>query len=71
MNMTGKEMMAREAQLLADLIAERDSLRKRVKDLEQQRTWVGLTEQEAADCWSTSAVQTWREIEAALKEKNT
>jgi hypothetical protein len=35
-----------------------------------EQEWVGLTEQEAADCWSTSAVQTWREIEAALKQKN-
>lgn len=35
-----------------------------------EREWVGLTEQEAADCWSTSAVQTWHAIEAALKEKN-
>jgi hypothetical protein len=37
----------------------------------QQRTWVGLTEQEAAECWSTSTVRTWRAIEAKLKDKNT
>ena len=36
-----------------------------------QRTWVGLTEQEAAECWSTSTVRTWQAIEAKLKEKNT
>jgi hypothetical protein len=36
-----------------------------------QRQWVGLTEQEAAECWSTSTVRTWRAIEAKLKEKNT
>lgn len=36
----------------------------------QQRTWVGLTEQEAAECWSTSTVRTWQAIEAKLKEKN-
>lgn len=36
-----------------------------------QRTWVGLTEQEAAECWSTSTVRTWQSIEAKLKEKNT
>ena len=36
-----------------------------------QRTWVGLTAQEAADCWTTSATQTWKNFEAKLKEKNT
>lgn len=36
-----------------------------------QREWVGLTDEEAADCWSTSAVDTWRNFEAALREKNT
>jgi hypothetical protein len=35
------------------------------------REWVGLTDEEAAECWSTSAVQTWKHIEAKLKEKNT
>jgi hypothetical protein len=35
-----------------------------------QRPWVGLTAQEAADCWTTSATQTWHNFEAALKEKN-
>ena len=34
------------------------------------RPWVGLTAQEAADCWSTSATQTWKNFEAKLKEKN-
>jgi len=36
MSMSGKQMMALEALLLEELIAERDSLRKRVKDLEKQ-----------------------------------
>jgi hypothetical protein len=36
-----------------------------------QREWVGLTEQEAAECWSTSSFRTWQAIEAKLKEKNT
>ena len=36
-----------------------------------QRTWVGLTEQEAAECWSTSTVRTWQAIEAKLRERNT
>jgi hypothetical protein len=37
----------------------------------QQREWVGLTKEEAADCWSTEAVKTWHALEAKLKEKNT
>jgi hypothetical protein len=36
-----------------------------------QRTWVGLTAEEAAECWTTSATQTWKNFEAKLKEKNT
>jgi hypothetical protein len=36
----------------------------------QQREWVGLTEQEAAECWSSSTVRTWQAIEAKLREKN-
>ena len=35
-----------------------------------RREWQGLTEEEAAACWSDSAVDTWRAIEAALREKN-
>lgn len=35
-----------------------------------KREWVGLTAQEAADCWTTSATKTWHNFEAALKEKN-
>jgi hypothetical protein len=34
------------------------------------RKWVGLTEAEAAQCWDSSAVQTWKNIEAKLREKN-
>lgn len=36
-----------------------------------ERKWQGLTEEDAAACWSASAVDTWKAIEAALKEKNT
>ncbi len=36
-----------------------------------RREWQGLTEEDAAACWSASAVDTWKAIEAALKEKNT
>jgi hypothetical protein len=35
-----------------------------------KRPWVGLTAQEAADCWTTSATQTWHNFEAALRSKN-
>ena len=35
-----------------------------------QRPWVGLTAEEAAKCWTTTATQTWKNFEAALKEKN-
>ena len=35
-----------------------------------EREWVGLTKEEAADCWSNEAVRTWHAIEAKLKEKN-
>jgi hypothetical protein len=34
------------------------------------RQWVGLTKEEAADCWSSEAVRTWHAIEGKLKEKN-
>ena len=37
----------------------------------KRREWVGLTGEEAADCWTTNAFNTWQAIEAKLKEKNT
>jgi hypothetical protein len=40
-------------------------------DGKSRRTWVGLTAQEAAECWTTSATQTWKNFEAKLKDKNT
>ena len=36
-----------------------------------QRPWVGLTAEEAAECWTTSATQTWKNFENALRNKNT
>jgi hypothetical protein len=36
----------------------------------QQRTWVGLTDEEAAWCQALSTIETWKRIEAKLKEKN-
>ena len=35
-----------------------------------KRPWVGLTAEEAAECWTTSATQTWKNFETKLKEKN-
>ena len=35
-----------------------------------QRTWVGLTDEELADCMDMSIQKTCRAIEAKLKEKN-
>jgi len=36
-----------------------------------QRTWVGLTHEEAAECWTYNSRTSWKNIEAKLKEKNT
>jgi len=36
-----------------------------------QRTWVGLTDEEAAQCWTYNDRTSWKNIEAKLKEKNT
>jgi len=36
-----------------------------------KREWVGLTDEERAECWSSSARQSAINIEAKLKEKNT
>jgi len=36
-----------------------------------QRTWVGLTEDEAFACQGRDYFETYRAIEAKLKEKNT
>ena len=36
----------------------------------KKREWVGLTDEEAAECWNSSAVTTWKNIEAKLREKN-
>ena len=52
-----------------DLIQVLDWVRVNKPEL-IQREWVGLTDIEAADCWSTSAVTTWENFEAKLKEKN-
>ena len=46
--------------------------------VQPERRWVGLTAQEAAECWTgaqsrhvrTNAVQIWENFEAKLKDKN-
>ena len=35
-----------------------------------KRPWVGLTDEEASWCQAPSTIQTWKRIEAKLKEKN-
>jgi len=35
-----------------------------------QRTWVGLTNEERANCWETVPELAMRKVEAKLKEKN-
>ena len=36
-----------------------------------KRPWVGLTDEEASWCQAPSTIQTWKRIEAKLKELNT
>jgi hypothetical protein len=36
-----------------------------------QRTWVGLTNKERAECWETIPELAMKKVEAKLKEKNT
>ena len=40
-------------------------------DGKKKRPWVGLTDEEASWCQAPSTIQTWKRIEAKLKEKNT
>ncbi len=35
------------------------------------KPWVDLTNDEAAECWTTSAIMTWKRIQDKLREKNT
>ena len=37
----------------------------------QQRTWVGLTNQERSECWETIPQLAMKKVEAKLKELNT
>ena len=48
-----------------------DLLLAEYNDLKAQRTWVGLTNKERADCWETVPELAMKKVEAKLKEKNT
>jgi hypothetical protein len=52
---------------IADLLEEAAEAFESAKE----RGWVGLTDEERAECWNSSAVQSAINIEAKLKEKNT
>jgi hypothetical protein len=62
------------AKALAQPVQEPDELTiaymSGLYDGKKKRPWVGLTAEEAAECWTTSATQTWKNFEAKLKEKN-
>jgi hypothetical protein len=49
---------------------EADWLKHMVRATPPQRTWVGLTEQEALDCFSPNPVTHSKNVEAKLKQKN-
>jgi len=56
----------------ASIYCERDQTTKvEAMFTQPQRTWVGLTNQELADCWDTIPERAMRRVEAKLKEKNT
>lgn len=38
--------------------------------VKRKRTWVGLTNEERAECWETIPELAMRKVEAKLKEKN-
>ena len=78
-----EQKIARLERELATALEQRDKAMREADAMEEflsaaakqekdgKRTWVGLTKEEAAECWSTSAVTTWKNFEAKLKEKNT
>jgi len=78
-NKDGKLYSSNEAKLwlAKDNCMHFGDLPQHVKDLNGllpltvKHEWVGLTAKEAAECWTTSATQTWKNFEAKLKDKNT
>jgi len=75
--MTDKEAMKLALEALQTLMIERGSIYDKaitaIKEAfaQPERTWVGLTEQEALDCFSPNPVTHSKNVEAKLKEKNT
>ena len=63
-----QQQLDRNAEQIATLRAELE--KKTWFSAYEKKPWVGLTDIEAADCWSTSAVTTWENFEAKLKDKN-
>ena len=63
-----QELMAYWKEHAQGLQRDYDSL---LADFQAQRTWVGLTDEELADCMDMSIQKTCRAIEARLKELNT
>jgi hypothetical protein len=75
--MTDQEAMKLALEALQTLMIERGSIYDKaitaIKEAlaQPERTWVGLTEQEALDCFSPNPVTHSKNVEAKLKEKNT
>jgi hypothetical protein len=67
---TGNQEVAKSATTDWEAVAADHEMTIAMLKLEQKREWVGLTDEERAECWSTSAVQSALNIEAKLKEKN-
>jgi hypothetical protein len=67
---TNGQEVAKSATTDWEAVAADQAMTIAMLKLEQKREWVGLTDEERAECWSTSAVQSALNIEAKLKEKN-
>jgi hypothetical protein len=67
---TNGQEVAKSATTDREAVAADQAMTIAMLKLEQKREWVGLTDEERAECWSTSAVQSALNIEAKLKEKN-
>ena len=65
-----KEVLAQPAQELVEDVVAYHSDGTRTVRIALKRPWVGLTEEEASWCQAPSTIQTWKRIEAKLKEKN-
>jgi len=48
----------------------KNALEMMTRAYEAKKEWVGLTSDELLECWNTSGVEFYKNIEAKLKEKN-